>query len=148
MAKPRYRKKPPSLPAATASDGAPPPWLCYACGRFTPDRPGRWWREARNPGPWRCCTCHPPDHMAPDAIETALGASERRPLPFHPIIPPGPLSGEERAALAAILRDMLAAASGSAERAALAEKLLRVAGEQTGDTAERAPQPEKAWWDD
>lgn len=28
----------------------------------------RWWSEAVYPTGWRCRTCHPPDHLAADAV--------------------------------------------------------------------------------
>ena len=45
------------------SEAAPPPgaW-CWAC-RWT-----CWWTERRDPKDWRCRTCHPPDHLKPEAI--------------------------------------------------------------------------------
>ena len=45
----------------------PPGAWCSCCGRF--DRKGgRWWTTAPEPDGWACVTCHPPDHLAPDAV--------------------------------------------------------------------------------
>ena len=36
--------------------------LCTCC------KGQRWWRERAAPKGWRCSTCHPPDHLPPDAV--------------------------------------------------------------------------------
>jgi hypothetical protein len=38
---------------------------CSAC------RGSSWWTERHNPRGWRCSTCHPPLHLAPDAVRHA-----------------------------------------------------------------------------
>jgi hypothetical protein len=29
----------------------------------------RWWTERQQPAGWRCTTCHPPTHLAPERVE-------------------------------------------------------------------------------
>ena len=54
------RGRPPSWadPAALPSRGC----FCTCC------KGQRWWRECEAPKGWRCSTCHPPDHLPPDAV--------------------------------------------------------------------------------
>jgi hypothetical protein len=58
-------QRPPSWanPSAVPMQGA---W-CSCCSRHE-QAGGRWWREAVNPSGWCCWTCHPPDHLSPDAV--------------------------------------------------------------------------------
>ena len=54
------RGRPPSWadPTALPSHGC----FCTCC------KGQRWWRECEAPKGWRCSTCHPPDHLPPDAV--------------------------------------------------------------------------------
>jgi hypothetical protein len=53
----------------------PPSWWRAEAHRPTPGSTcsccegQRWWSELANRRGWRCCTCHPPDHLPADAIE-------------------------------------------------------------------------------
>jgi hypothetical protein len=54
-------------PPAWPEPAGPPPlgaW-CFCCGGR------RWWRERQEPRGWRCWTCHPPDHLAPEQVDDA-----------------------------------------------------------------------------
>jgi hypothetical protein len=56
-----------------AARGRPPSWADLATlpsrGCFCTCCKGqRWWRECEAPKGWRCSTCHPPDHLPPDAV--------------------------------------------------------------------------------
>ena len=56
-----------------ATRGRPPSWAdpgaLPASGCFCTCCKGqRWWRECEAPKGWRCSTCHPPDHLPPDAV--------------------------------------------------------------------------------
>jgi hypothetical protein len=56
-----------------AARGWPPSWADLATlpsrGCFCTCCKGqRWWRECEAPKGWRCSTCHPPDHLPPDAV--------------------------------------------------------------------------------
>jgi hypothetical protein len=56
-----------------AARGRPPSWADLATlpsrGCFCTCCKGqRWWRECETPKGWRCSTCHPPDHLPPDAV--------------------------------------------------------------------------------
>ncbi|MEO3474854.1 hypothetical protein AAFN86_23535 [Roseomonas sp. CAU 1739] len=59
-------------PAWSDPDLIPPPgaW-CSCCGRFE-RRGGRWWTSAPTPDGWACVTCHPPDHLADDAVRVVV----------------------------------------------------------------------------
>lgn len=59
-------------PAWSEVAAEPPPgaW-CAGCGRRH-KRGGRWWRERDRPNGWACWTCHPPDHLAPEAVVEVL----------------------------------------------------------------------------
>ena len=50
-------------PPSWADPGAPPASGCFC----TCCKGQRWWRECEAPKGWRCSTCHPPDHLPPDA---------------------------------------------------------------------------------
>ena len=39
-----------------------PAQTCFCCGSR------RYWTEAQRNRGWRCRTCHPPDHLAPEAV--------------------------------------------------------------------------------
>jgi hypothetical protein len=43
----------------------------------------RWWTERHEPKGWRCGMCHPPDHLAPEAIRRESEA-EDAPMPAAP----------------------------------------------------------------
>ena len=62
-----------------------PPWpgsWCRACHGT------RWWTERRDPKGWRCMTCHPPDHLPPEAIRR-----ENEPKDAGPAAPRAPRHG-------------------------------------------------------
>lgn len=52
--------RPPSWgdPAAVPSPGS----RCSCCHGST------WWTERADPSGWRCCTCHPPDHLLTEQL--------------------------------------------------------------------------------
>ncbi|MCX7684350.1 MAG: hypothetical protein N2Z67_03645 [Acetobacteraceae bacterium] len=45
---------------------------CSCCSRHRAEAGGRWWRERISPRGWRCWTCHPPDHLEPQAVIEVL----------------------------------------------------------------------------
>lgn len=53
-------QRPPAWPDA-ANAPTPGAW-CTCC------RGQRWWRERESAPGWRCCRCHPPDHLAAGAV--------------------------------------------------------------------------------
>ena len=56
---------PPELARMPSWAEATPPWpgsWCRACYGT------RWWTERQASKGWRCMTCHPPDHLSPEAI--------------------------------------------------------------------------------
>ena len=69
--------RPPSLaqPPSWAGIEPPPPgtW-CRAC------HGQRWWTGRQQPAGWRCMTCHPPDHLPPEAVRRE-GQEEMAPRP-------------------------------------------------------------------
>jgi hypothetical protein len=56
-------KRPPAW--AEPTDPPLPGSSCSCCGL------GQWWCERDTPKGWRCRACHPPDHLAPDAVTEA-----------------------------------------------------------------------------
>jgi hypothetical protein len=57
--------RPPALARMPSWGENTPPWpgaWCRACYGT------HWWTERRDPHGWHCLTCHPPDHLSPEAI--------------------------------------------------------------------------------
>jgi hypothetical protein len=81
LAKPPRPSVPTPLPPLAAPIPAPRPYrqpswsdasdipdaadVCSCC------RLSSWWTERHNPRGWRCATCHPADHLPPDAVRRA-----------------------------------------------------------------------------
>ena len=64
-AKPHVERTAPSKRQPSWADSTDRPLSgdhCSCC------RWGRWWCETIKPRGWRCWTCHPPDHLPPDAV--------------------------------------------------------------------------------
>jgi hypothetical protein len=51
-------------PSWADNEQRPPPvtWCNVCYGQ-------RWWTERQHPAGWRCVTCHPPVHLAPEKVE-------------------------------------------------------------------------------
>jgi hypothetical protein len=72
--------RPPELARMPSWAEAVPPWpgsWCRACHGT------RWWTERQQARGWRCMTCHPPAHLAPEAIRRE-NEVEVAPVPAAP----------------------------------------------------------------